>query len=582
MGTRERLPAHHRHVRCGAVHGRGRLRGRRLVRDRQHAAVAADRGGRGGRRARVRARTGSPSSSAGAAGPRWKRPCPPSTRLRAQGHRVRVVYLDAPHDVLVRRFEGTRRRHPSCGSQVDEAITDERRLLEPVRARADIVVDTGELNVNQLRHGSPSCFGDDSELGHAHVGGVLRVQARRAPRRRPRLRLPVPAQPPLGRGAAPAVGPRRAGARLRARPGGHRAPSSTGSTTSWGSLLPAYEAEGKSYLTIALGLHGRAAPLGGAGRGGRRPPARARGAAARRHPPGRGPVTRRRPGPRVVAVGGGHGLAATLRRRAALRRASSPAVVRWPTTGGRRAGCAASSASCRPATCASAWWRWPRRTRALAAAFEHRFEAEELVGHALGNLVIAGLMAACGDLQKGLDEAARLLGAVGRVVPAATEPVVLKAESDVGEIEGQTEVMADRRHPPGVARARRPPRLPGGPRRARRGRPGRDRSRLAVHERARRRGRARPGRGHPASPGAGSTWPTCGPSGRETAGFDVAAHVAALAAHGVEIDVVRGRPGLDRARGTLGGGGGERPAGQGQRAGPRSGRLADALAGLVG
>ena len=45
--------------------------------------------------------------------------------LRAQGHRVLLVYLDAPQDVLVRRFEGTRRRHPILQRQVSEAITDD-------------------------------------------------------------------------------------------------------------------------------------------------------------------------------------------------------------------------------------------------------------------------------------------------------------------------------------------------------------------------------------------------------------------------------------------------------------------------
>jgi uncharacterized cofD-like protein len=79
----------------------------------------------------------------------------------------------------------------------------------------------------------------------------------------------------------------------------------------------------------------------------------------------------------------------------------------------------------------------------LAQTFEQRFdsEADELTGHALGNLIIAGLMAAAGDVQVGLDEAAHLLGAEGRVIPAATEPVVLKASSDGGVIEGQTAVQ---------------------------------------------------------------------------------------------------------------------------------------------
>src|ERR1700722_8787436 len=68
-------------------------------------------------------------------------------RLRAQGHQVRVVSLDAPDHVLLRRFEGTRRRHPFGGSNVEEAIADERRRLGAIRDRADLVLDTGAPNV---------------------------------------------------------------------------------------------------------------------------------------------------------------------------------------------------------------------------------------------------------------------------------------------------------------------------------------------------------------------------------------------------------------------------------------------------
>ncbi len=71
--------------------------------------------------------------------------------LRSGRHRVRILFLDAADDVLIRRFEGTRRRHPQAARGVEESITDERRILQGIRDRADLVVDTGELNVNQLR-----------------------------------------------------------------------------------------------------------------------------------------------------------------------------------------------------------------------------------------------------------------------------------------------------------------------------------------------------------------------------------------------------------------------------------------------
>ncbi len=81
--------------------------------------------------------------------------------LRSTRRRVRVVFLDAPDDVLVRRYEGTRRRHPLAARGVEESIADERKLLEPVRERADLLLDTGDLNSNQLRTRILEAFGDD-------------------------------------------------------------------------------------------------------------------------------------------------------------------------------------------------------------------------------------------------------------------------------------------------------------------------------------------------------------------------------------------------------------------------------------
>ena len=91
--------------------------------------------------------------------------------LRNTRTRVRVVFLDAPDDVLVRRYEGTRRRHPLAARGVEESITDERKLLEPVRERADLLVDTGELNSNQLRSRILEAFGDE-ETPHMQTSVV--------------------------------------------------------------------------------------------------------------------------------------------------------------------------------------------------------------------------------------------------------------------------------------------------------------------------------------------------------------------------------------------------------------------------
>jgi UPF0042 nucleotide-binding protein len=80
--------------------------------------------------------------------------------LRASGDRVAVLFLDASDEALVRRFEGTRRRHPVGGEGVIEAIAQERAVLAPIKDEADIVLDTTEMNVNQLRSRLAELFED--------------------------------------------------------------------------------------------------------------------------------------------------------------------------------------------------------------------------------------------------------------------------------------------------------------------------------------------------------------------------------------------------------------------------------------
>ena len=81
--------------------------------------------------------------------------------LRAKGNRVRVLFLDASDEILLRRYEGTRRRHPLAARGVEESIADERRRLGPVRDQADLLIDTGELNTNQLRSRVLEAFADE-------------------------------------------------------------------------------------------------------------------------------------------------------------------------------------------------------------------------------------------------------------------------------------------------------------------------------------------------------------------------------------------------------------------------------------
>ena len=71
--------------------------------------------------------------------------------LRSKSISLRVLFLEASDEVLVRRFEQTRRRHPVAGERVVESIATERRLLRELRATADLVIDTSDLNVHELR-----------------------------------------------------------------------------------------------------------------------------------------------------------------------------------------------------------------------------------------------------------------------------------------------------------------------------------------------------------------------------------------------------------------------------------------------
>src|SRR3954454_16273751 len=92
--------------------------------------------------------------------------------LRATAQRVRVLFLDASTDVLGRRYEGTRRRHPVGASTLEESIERERATLEPLKAEADGGLDTSDLNVHQLRGWVVELFAADSSDAGMQVSVV--------------------------------------------------------------------------------------------------------------------------------------------------------------------------------------------------------------------------------------------------------------------------------------------------------------------------------------------------------------------------------------------------------------------------
>jgi len=84
--------------------------------------------------------------------------------LQASGIRVRVLFLEASEECLVRRFESSRRPHPlQQGARILDGLRKERLVLGDLRARADLVIDTRALNVHELRRAIDSAFAEPDE-----------------------------------------------------------------------------------------------------------------------------------------------------------------------------------------------------------------------------------------------------------------------------------------------------------------------------------------------------------------------------------------------------------------------------------
>jgi uncharacterized cofD-like protein len=144
-------------------------------------------------------------------------------------------------------------------------------------------------------------------------------------------------------------------------------------------------------------------------------------------------------GPRVVALGGGHGLATTLQ---AVRQYASQvtAVVSVADDGGSSGRLRRIAGIPAPGDLRRCLVAMAAEESVWARAFEYRFPSGDLEGHALGNLLIAGLANVTGDFALALDLAAGLVGSAGRVLPATSVPVVLKADAAGREVVGQVNV----------------------------------------------------------------------------------------------------------------------------------------------
>jgi UPF0042 nucleotide-binding protein len=177
--------------------------------------------------------------------------------LRTAGHRVTVLFLDAQDSELVKRYDVARRRHPLDDGRLGlvEAIALERRLLGGTFDAADLVIDTTDLNIHQLKERLVSAFDDArssrlqiavESFGFKHglpldADIVMDVRFLPNPHWEEHLR-PLTGHDPAVRDfvlerADTSAFLERLDDLLR-------------------TVLPAYEAEGRSYLTIAIGCTG--------------------------------------------------------------------------------------------------------------------------------------------------------------------------------------------------------------------------------------------------------------------------------------------------------------------------------------
>jgi uncharacterized cofD-like protein len=142
---------------------------------------------------------------------------------------------------------------------------------------------------------------------------------------------------------------------------------------------------------------------------------------------------------KVVAVGGGHGTAVSLR---VLKLISEDVtgVVSVADDGGSTGRLRAMLNVAAVGDIRKCLVALADPDNPLTTSFEHRFRVGELSGHAVGNLLLVGLLDATGNLEESVAALAQLMGVKGTIVPASSEGVVLLASTEEGPTRGQTKV----------------------------------------------------------------------------------------------------------------------------------------------
>lgn len=176
--------------------------------------------------------------------------------LRSRGTPLRVLFLDASDEALVSRFEEARRTHPLAGDdRIVDGIERERGLLSDLRAEADLVIDTTTTNVHQLRDRVGEAFAEPGQRGMVvnvvsfgfkngaprDADVVLDVRFLPNPHWEEALRPYTGVDPPVRDYVL----------------SGEQAKEFLERVTGLLDLMvPAFEADGKRYLTIAIGCTG--------------------------------------------------------------------------------------------------------------------------------------------------------------------------------------------------------------------------------------------------------------------------------------------------------------------------------------
>ncbi len=179
-------------------------------------------------------------------------------QLKTNKHlRTKLIFLEAGHAELVRRFSETRRPHPLAPDRpITEGLSEERASLRAIRALADKVVDTSKLNVHELRQQLRELVSGQKQASKlvltflsfgfqngppAEADLVFDVRFLKNPHWVPALR------PQTGRDPAVA-------AYIRRQPTARATIQRLSALLRW--MVPLYVQEGKSYLTVAIGCTG--------------------------------------------------------------------------------------------------------------------------------------------------------------------------------------------------------------------------------------------------------------------------------------------------------------------------------------